>query len=69
MGIKWFNADAKLTYQWIDKDSTYNTANAKEILGIETHINLYWTPTYNHIEWEIVPKSGKKYQIQEPYII
>ena len=60
--FKWFNADAKLTYQWVDKDFTYNTANAKEILGIETHIDLNKTildTCYDLIEQEIVPKTTK----------
>ena len=60
--FKWFNADAKLTYQWVDKDFTYNTANAKEILGIETHIDLNKTlldTCYDLIEREIVPKTTK----------
>ena len=58
--FKWFNADAKLTYQWVDKDFTYDTANAKEILGIETRIDLNKTlldTCYDLIEREIVLKT------------
>ena len=58
--FKWFDSDAKFMYPLIDKDFTYNTANAKEILGIETHIDInkaLLDTCYDLIEREIVPKT------------
>ena len=58
--LKWFDAETKMMYQWVDKDFTYNTTNAKEILGIETPVDLNKTildTCYDLIEREIVPKT------------
>ena len=60
--LKWFNAETKMMYQIVDKDFTFNTANAKEILGIETHIELNKTildTCYDLIEREIVLKTAE----------
>ena len=60
--FKWFDSETKLMYQMVDKDYIYNTTNAKEILGIETHIDLNKTildTCYDLIEREIVPKTTK----------
>ena len=58
--LKWFSAETKFMYEMVDKDFTFNTANAKEILGIEPPVDLNKTildTCYDLIEREIVPKT------------
>ena len=60
--LKWFDAETKMMYQLVDKDFTFNTTNAKEILGIETNIDLNKTildTCYDLIEREIVLKTNE----------
>ena len=60
--LKWFDAETKMMYQLVDKNFTFNTTNAKEILGIETHIDLNKTildTCYDLIEREIVLKTNE----------
>ena len=60
--LKWFSAETKFMYEMVDKDFTFNTANAKEILGIEPPVDLNKTildTCYDLIEREIVPKTTK----------
>ena len=57
--FKWFDAETKMMYPLVDVSFTYNTANAKEILGIDT-IDLNKTildTCYDLIERGIVSKT------------